>query len=198
MMAPTISAMTQFHQNEDEVNKDKELVELALQDMAHFRNLYEKYYESILRYIYQRVATKEEAFDITSQVFLNAMLNLKKYSFKGLPFSAWLYRIAMNEMNLLFRKNKNKRCINIDDTGLYNIIAELGNEQNEDKHTLLTSLLASLPVDEYEYIQMRFFEKRAFAEIGQLLGITENNAKVKTYRIIDKLKQLMMKNMKSN
>jgi len=194
-MLHTISFMTEYHQNETQVKDDQAHIELALSDMANFRVLYEKYYETILHYIYQRVNSKEEAYDITSQVFLNAMVNLKKYSFRGLPFSSWLYRIAFNELNMLFRKNKNRHCINIDDTNLHEIVAELGSEQNDDKHKLLIALLASLPVDEYEHIQMRFLEKRAFAEIGEILGITENNAKVKTYRIIDKLKQLMLKKM---
>jgi len=135
-MLHTISFMTEYHQNETQVKDDQAHIELALSDMANFRVLYEKYYETILHYIYQRVNSKEEAYDITSQVFLNAMVNLKKYSFRGLPFSSWLYRIAFNELNMLFRKNKNRHCINIDDTNLHEIVAELGSEQNDDKHKL--------------------------------------------------------------
>jgi RNA polymerase sigma-70 factor, ECF subfamily len=182
-----------FHQTEVQITEDQAVVELSLKDMSHFSALYEKYYENILRYVYQRVSTKEEAIDITAQVFLNAMVNLKKYSFRGLPFSAWLYRIASNELLLLFRKNKNKRCINIDEAGLHNITAELKDELEENKQKIFIAALDQLTAEDYELIQMRFFEQRSFAKVAEILGITENNAKVKTYRIIDKLKQLIVK-----
>ena len=48
-----------------------------------------------------------------------------------------------------------------------------------------------LPEDELQLIEMRFFEKRSFKEIGEILEITENNAKVKTYRILEKLKKII-------
>lgn len=191
-MSHTLSFMTDYHQSETQVKDDQGQVELALNDMSHFRGLYEKYYENILRYVYQRVNSKDEAIDITGQVFLNAMVNLKKYSFRGLPFSSWLYRIAMNELMMLFRKNKTKRCINIDEAGLNNIAVELKDELQEHKQKILIAALSRLTADDYELIQMRFFEQRSFAEVAEITGITENNAKVKTYRIIDKLKQLML------
>lgn len=186
--------MTEYHQSETQVKDDQAHVELAIKDMSNFHWLYEKYYEDILKYVYQRVNTKDEAVDITAQVFLSAMVNLKKYSFRGLPFSSWLYRIAMNELLMLFRKNKTKRYINIDDTGLHNIAAELKNDTDEHKQKTLITALSKLTTDDYELIQLRFFEQRSFAEAAEILGITENNAKVKTYRIIDKLKQMMVKN----
>ena len=194
IMLHTISFMTEYHQSETQVKDDQAHVELAIKDMSNFHWLYEKYYEDILKYVYQRVNTKDEAVDITAQVFLSAMVNLKKYSFRGLPFSSWLYRIAMNELLMLFRKNKTKRYINIDDTGLHNIAAELKNDTDEHKQKTLITALSKLTTDDYELIQLRFFEQRSFVEAAEILGITENNAKVKTYRIIDKLKQMMVKN----
>jgi len=192
-MASSVALMAQFHQAEIQIAEDQSAVEMSLKDMSHFCTLYEKYYENILRYVYQRVNTKEEAIDITGQVFLNAMVNLKKYSFRGLPFSSWLYRIAANELLMLFRKNKNKRCINIDETGLHNIAAELKDELEETRQKILVAALSQLSIEDYELIQMRFFEQRSFAEMAEILNISENNAKVKTYRVIDKLKQVMVK-----
>ncbi|MBL7885021.1 MAG: sigma-70 family RNA polymerase sigma factor, partial [Bacteroidia bacterium] len=58
-------------------------------------------------------------------------------------------------------------------------------------HDKIVSIISELPEDELQLIEMRFFEKRAFKEIGEILNITENNAKVKTYRIIEKLKKIV-------
>ena len=70
-------------------------IELAKKNPHHFEILYNRYFESIFRFIYQRMDSKETTADITSQVFLKALVNIGKYTSQGFPFSAWLYRIAI-------------------------------------------------------------------------------------------------------
>src|SRR4051812_1479618 len=98
--------------------QESRCVEEAKRDPLKFEALYNSYYEKIFRFVYQRVDEKEVAFDITQQTFMKAMLNIRKYEYRGLPFSSWLYRIARNELNQLFRKNSSHRTINIDETDL--------------------------------------------------------------------------------
>ena len=105
------------HQSKQQLMLEEEQIKAAQKNSLLFEPIYNKYYENIVRFIYQRVNTKEEAFDITSQVFYKCMLNLKKYEFRGLPFSAWLYRIALNELNMLYRNNKLEKVLNIDNAG---------------------------------------------------------------------------------
>jgi RNA polymerase sigma-70 factor (ECF subfamily) len=88
------------------VHDDAALVLAAQQDPREFEPLYSKYYEPILRFVYKRLDTKSEAYDVTSQVFLSALQNLSKYEDRGFPFSSWLYRIAINELNQFFRKKQ--------------------------------------------------------------------------------------------
>ena len=186
---------SEYHISNEVQNKEKLIIVLAKKDMKNFAPLYHKYYEQIFNYCYLRVNTKEDAFDITAQVFLKAMTNLYKYTFKGVPFTSWLYRIAMNELTNEFKKNQKIRTINISD----NIIKDLSNEINEPENDneLKTQLIQSLRLldeNNLSIIEMRFFEKRSFKEIGEILDITENNAKVKLYRALDKLKKILKSN----
>lgn len=168
-------------------------VEEAKRNPVKFEVLYNSYYEKIFRFVYQRVDEKAIAFDITQQVFMKAMLNIGKYEYRGLPFSSWLYRIARNELNQLFRKNSAHRTVNIEETDLRYVADEMKADSPEEYSGKLAEVIAGLDEDDLQLIEMRFFEKRAFKEIGEILDITENNAKVRLYRILDKMKVAILK-----
>lgn len=177
-----------YHISIKEQTEENVWIEAAKKDFQKFAPLYDKYYEAIFRFIYKRLADEELAFDITSQVFLKAMERLNQYNHKGVPFSSWLYRIARNEVYDSLKNNKAERNLNIDSVQVYNIIDELEADSLELNYKKMIKAIGELPEDELQLIEMRFFEKRAFKEIGEILEITENNAKVKLYRILEKLK----------
>ena len=181
-----------YHLPEEAMRKEKEWISRAKDDPAEFAPLYHKYHEPVFRFIYRRMDSKDDAFDLSSQVFIKAIGNLKRYEHKDLPFSSWLFRIAINEVNMFYRKSKSERCISLDEDG----IKHMGDEMEEDNlapyHEKMLEKLSELDPEEMAYIQMRFFEKRSFREIADILSITENNAKVKTYRLLDKLKKLIL------
>ncbi len=183
--------MSIFNKNKN-VKSEKDLINLAKQDSNYFAPIYKKYHEQIFRFIYQRMESQDDAADITSQVFLKALINLNKYEFRGYPFSSWLYKIALNEVNQHYRNTKNKRLVNIDETEIKEIIVESGDFFNEEKREKLLKTLSELNEEKLILIEMRFFEKRAFKEIGQILNITENNAKVRTYRVLEEMKGKML------
>ena len=185
-----MTEQSKYHQTKDQLDTEATEVEAAKKDSAQFEVLYNRYYEQIFRYLYHRLDSKEEAFDLTSEVFLKAMLNLSRFEYKGVPFSSWLYKIAFNELNQAFRANKVKRTINIDSTSVHEIIEEM-EEGKEDYKPLLRSAINSLSDTDLNLVEMRFFEKRPFKEIGNILEITENNAKVKLYRVLDNLREMM-------
>ena len=81
--------------------------------------------------------------------------------------------------------------INVDTMQLGHIVDELEEENDELNRKRLVKGLAQLKEKEIQFIEMRFFEKRSFKEIGEILGITENNAKVKTFRVLEKLKSIV-------
>ncbi|MFH1319579.1 MAG: sigma-70 family RNA polymerase sigma factor [Bacteroidota bacterium] len=180
---------SKYHSTDEQIVNEEACIKAARKDPAKFEALYKKYHEQIFRFIYQRLDDKELAFDTASEVFLKAMLNLYRYEFRGVPFASWLYRIAYSEVNQLFRDNKAQRTINIESYQVYDIIDEIKEDKLEKYHDKLIEAISQLPEQELQLVEMRYFEKRPFSEIGEMLDITENNAKVKLYRILDKLKK---------
>lgn len=181
-----------FFKTNKKVKSEKELIILAKKNSNYFAPLYKKYHEQIYRFVYQRMENQEESADIVSQVFLKALINLHKYEYKGHPFSSWLYRIALNEVNQFYRKTKNKRTVNINEKKIKEIIIESGETFDERKREKLLKVLAELDEKKLILIEMRFFEKRKFKEMAEVLNITENNAKVRTYRVLDEMKDKML------
>jgi len=179
-----------YHHTEDKLQMELQWIKRAKIDPEGFAPLYNKYYEQIFRYIYQRMDDAETAFDVTSQVFLKALNNIHKYEYRGVPFASWLYRIAKSELYQSFRDKKAKRTVNIESFQISNMIEELDEDDKTlEKRNKLLNIIKELDSSEIEMIELRFFEKRSFREIGEILDITENNAKVKAHRVVKKMKK---------
>jgi len=181
-----------YHQTNDRMKEELGWIQQAKKDPEFFAPLYKKYHEQIFRYIYQRMDDEEMAFDVTSQVFMKAIKNLPKYEYRGVPFSSWLYRIAKSELYQAFRDKKAERTVNIDTVQVYTVIDEFEHDENEENKQRLVKCLAQLKENDIQLIELRFFEKRSFKEIGEILEISENNAKVKSFRALEKLKKIFI------
>jgi RNA polymerase sigma-70 factor (ECF subfamily) len=181
-----------FHQTNQLLQDELDLIKKAQNNPEQFGPLYKKYHEQIFRYIYQRMDDVELAHDITAQVFIKALLNINKYEYRGVPFSSWLYRIAKSELYQSFRDKKAERTINIDTVNVVAIIDEIESDETEENKKHLLHSLSLLKEKDVQLIELRFFEKRSFKEMGEILELTENNAKVKTFRALEKLKTLFL------
>lgn len=177
-----------YHVPPPEIKQEEEYINAAKKDPKNFEPLYKKYFEAIFRFVYQRLDDKNAANDITQQTFINALVNIKKYENRGLPFASWLYRIALNELNKWFRTQKTSRTINIETAGVESLFEEIEEQPYQEYNTKLKKILTELEPNNLLLIEMRFFEKRSFKEMGNILNITENNAKVRLYRLLDKIK----------
>ncbi len=181
--------MTTYHRTKSQIAEEQKQLKAAQKNSRHFAPIYERYYEQLFIFVLKRVSDEDHAADLTSQVFLKAMLNLKKYTFKGLPFSSWLYRIAINEVNMFFRETKKQRAISIESAGLQHMIEEVQFTDNEGDIQLMVAALDQLKPAEVQMVELRYFEKMSFREVAQIYNITENNAKVRMYRILAKMKK---------
>ncbi len=180
-------------QAKGKVFNEEQVILMAQKDPEAFRPIYEKYYKPIFLFVLHRVAGKEIAADITSQVFLKALQKLGHYTFRGLPFSSWLYRIAVNECNDFFRRTKRERWVVLEDNHAEILYEEMfGQEAMAELKTRLPLILERLRHEELQFIELRFMEARPFKEIAEILGITETYAKVKTYRVLEKMKKLFL------
>lgn len=177
-----------------DLQKQEEIwVREATLDPACFRPLYEANFKKVYLFILHRVADKDLAGDLTQQVFLSALTHIARYQFRGLPFSAWLFRIAINQCNDFFRKSKRARMVVLEDTTVEALYTELTEDQTlEEWERRLPAVLEQLSPEDLHVIELRFFEQRPFKEMADILGITETYAKVRTYRILDRMKKLFL------
>lgn len=186
----TMHVNSVYHQTDSAIQQELDWIQKAKSDPSHFAPLYKKYFSPIFRYVYQRMDDLDLANDVTSQIFIKALQNIHKYEFRGVPFSSWLYRIAKSELNQAFRDNLAVKTVNIDTQNISQFMEEFEEDDLEENKVKLKKALEGLKAEELQLIELRFFEKRSFKEIGEIMDMTENNAKVKSFRTLEKLKNL--------
>jgi len=189
-ITPTMSIETKFHASREQITAEEAEIDAARGNPAKFAPLYNRYYARILGFVYQRVETKDDAYDITAQTFIAALENIGKYKSLGVPFSAWLFRIALNELSSYYRKSKVRQSINIDDTQVVNVLTELGEENSAITDARLMKAMQQLDPSEIQLLEMRFFDKRPFKEVCEVLNISETAAKARVYRLLERLKTI--------
>ena len=185
---------SKYHQTADQIKSEEELLKAAAANPARFDVIYNKYFLAIYKYVLVRVEDQHLTDDIVSRVFAKALFKIKQFKFKGLPFSSWLYRIAYNEMNDTFRRKKANRVVQVPLDQVQEFVHHDTIEEQVEKEQQINLLLTSIKAlkqAEIDLIEMRFFEKRAFKEIGEILTISEDNAKVKTHRALKKLRAII-------
>lgn len=176
-----------------EIKEENLLVEAAKKNPRRFAPLYDRYYEMMFLFVIKRVGEEELARDLTQQLFIKAMENLKKYQFRGLPFSAWLYQIAKNEVAQFFRKNKQQRVVSMESGQIADLMEEMDEQNSDEDVQRMVKAFQLLGPEEVEFIEMKYFERLPYKEIAGIYGISENNAKVRMHRLLQKVKKLMLK-----
>ena len=179
------------NKSDNYIQKELQQVAAAKENPARLNVLYDAYYKPIFIFVHRRTDDLDLTADITSQVFLKPLINIHTYEYKGVPFSAWLFRIAFNEVNMCFRKNNADRVVRINHNGMLQIAQEAEVEDDSEGIKQMMETVKKMEEADIQLIELRFFEKHSFAEVAE---ITENNAKVKVYRILDKLKKILKKN----
>lgn len=175
--------------SEEEIRQEESIITKAKSNPADFASLYEKYFDRIYYYLLRQTDDEELAGDLCSQTFVNALNNIKKYELRGVPFSAWLYKIASNEVRKHYRKSKGKKIFSIEEVRIKELIEESDEVWDEDQINKLIDFMKDLPEDMLQVLVLRFYEERDFKEIAYILDITESGAKMRTYRALDKLRK---------
>lgn len=173
---------------DDEIRKEQDLIEKSKKNSRAFGEIYERYFDQIFNYILRQTGDDELAGDLCSQTFVNALNNLHRYEFRGFPFSAWLYKIAGNEVNKHYRKNKGKIIFSIEELKMRELIEQTHDNWDEELINRLIQYMNELPTEMVQVLELRFFEDKDFKEIAFILDMTESGAKMRTYRALDKLR----------
>lgn len=173
---------------DEEIREEHTIVEQSKKDSKAFGILYEKYFDRIYNYLLRQTDDEDLAGDLCSQTFISALNNLPRYEFRGLPFSAWLYKIAGNEVNKHYRKTKGKKVFSIEEIRVKELVEQVDEAWDEELIQRMLNYLNELPTEMLQVLELRFFEDKDFKEIAFILDITESGAKMRTYRALDKLR----------
>lgn len=170
---------------------DASLVVLAKTDKMAFGELYERYVTRIYNYIYYRTSNHYEAEDLTAKVFMRAMGHIKTYDERGVPFSAWLYRIAHNLVANWHRDSQRRKIIPLDEFMSKRLRSEQPEEMaeyKEEKEHLLQSI-RQLPEERQQLLILKYVERLSNAEIGKIMDRTEGAVKSLYYRTLSALRE---------
>ena len=170
---------------------DSELVELAKNSQEAFGALYERYVTKIYNYIYYRTGNHHDAEDLTAMVFYRALGHIQNYTERGIPFQAWLYRIAHNLVANWHRDRGRRKIIPLEEyTGpdMHTDVPDQQAERREEREILLESI-RQLPPERQQLLILKFIEKMPNAEIGQIMGRTEGAVKSLYHRTLSALRE---------
>jgi RNA polymerase sigma-70 factor, ECF subfamily len=162
---------------------EKLLVESAQRDPRRFAELYAMHFDRIYAFIARRVPGRADVQDLTSEVFHQALASLGRYKWRGVPFAAWLYRIAANAVVDHHHRVARARTPS-DATG----VPEEGRHETERRASVYRAV-RELPTDQRRVIEMRFAEDKRVAEIAQTLGRSEGAVKQLQFRAFETLRK---------
>lgn len=164
---------------------ERTLIEAAQADPARFVDLYDRYFHRVYGYVIRRTGSRAEAEDITSAVFERALSNLSRYEWRGVPFSAWLYRIAANA--IADRRRQTER----DSSDPPPDVPDGHDSEEIERRAMLFQLVDRLPDTQRRVIEMRFIDERSIREIAAALDRSEGAVKQLQLRALENLRKHM-------
>ena len=186
-----------------QLTEEKELLEKIKADPNGFSVLFDLHYHKIFRYIFRRVVDYDASRDIAAETFMKAFIKINSFRWTGISISSWLFRIATNEINQYFRKQKYAPESLNELTENYRF--DFANPQTweEEKQALEKELndhreflqvqhhLKHFELKYQEVIALRYFENKSIKEIAEITGKNEGTIKSLLSRGMEKLRQLM-------
>jgi RNA polymerase sigma-70 factor (ECF subfamily) len=175
------------------LSRDEEarLVLQAREDAEAFGVLYETYVERIYNYIYYRVGNHQDAEDLAARVFYRALANIDSYQERGVPFSAWLYRIAHNLVANFHRDRSRRNVMALDDfvvAGDEHLAPEAATESREEQERLMQAV-RRLPEERQQLLLLKFIDRLSNAEIGAIMDRSEGAIKSLYHRTLIALRE---------
>lgn len=169
------------------------LIEAAQKDPACFAELYEINFERVYAYVVRRVGNRTETEDLTSEVFHQALANLKRFEWRGIPFAAWLFRIAANLISDRWQRAGREVA---DDDALESAEAKSGTTgpaeiEEVERRATLFRLVETLPVEQRRVVVLRFVEQKSIKEVAREIRKTEGAVKQLQFRALSGLRARM-------
>jgi len=160
------------------VSSEENLVRQAVDgNQQAFTQLYDEHFDRIYRYIYFRVSNQAEAEDLTQEVFLKALQAIGSYKWRDLPFAAWLFRIAHNQVIDHVRKRSKQKKAPLEEAAAVSVEDPVAMSEHKSEIEELTSAVKELPSAQQEVISLRFISGLPIAEVAKTLGKSEGTVK---------------------
>jgi RNA polymerase sigma-70 factor (ECF subfamily) len=166
---------------------DRLLIEAARHDPRRFAELYEHNIDRVYAYVITRVRDRAEAEDVTAGVFHHALANLGKYEWRGLPFAAWLFRIAANLISDRRQHHTREQPANNPEQ-LDSIPADSREFEEVEHRATLFRLVRTLPEEQRQVLLLRFVEQKSLKEVAREIGKTEGAVKQLQFRALTTLR----------
>jgi RNA polymerase sigma-70 factor, ECF subfamily len=165
------------------------LVEAAQLDPARFAELYDRHFQRVYAFIARRAPNREETQDLTSEVFHQALTRIRQFEWRGVPFAAWLYRIAANALADHWRRSGQRAAQERNNPGSEQAAEPSARDLAAiEDCARLFKLVRTLPAEQRRVIQMRFAEETSIREIAKALGRSEGAIKQLQFRGIANLR----------
>jgi RNA polymerase sigma-70 factor, ECF subfamily len=164
---------------------EQSLIEAAQADPARFVDLYERHFNRVYAFVSRRANNRAVAEDITSEVFEQALGNLHRYEWRGIPFAAWLLRIAANALADRWRQ------VGRDSTEPPPDVPDTRESADIERRTILFQLVDRLPDTQRRVIHMRFVDEKSIREIAAALDRSEGAVKQLQLRALENLRKSM-------
>jgi RNA polymerase sigma-70 factor (ECF subfamily) len=161
------------------------LIEAAKADPQRFADLYEQNFDRVYAFVVRRSGSRGEAEDLTAEVFHQALANLGRFEWRGVPFVAWLLQIARNAVADRWQRAARERGEPAPDS------REIEGGADADRRAMLGDLVGRLPHDQQRVVVARFVEQKSIREIAQALGRTEGAVKQLQFRALETLRSRM-------
>ena len=176
--------------NKERQADERLLVEAAQKDPACFAELYENNFERVYAYVVRRVGDRAETEDLTSEVFHHALANLQRFEWRGIPFAAWLYRIAANLISDRWQRTNREQVA--DEPGLIDSAPASNAEFEEvERRATLFRLVDTLPAEQQRVVVLRFVEQKSIKEVAREIRKTEGAVKQLQFRALTSLRARM-------
>jgi RNA polymerase sigma-70 factor (ECF subfamily) len=184
-----------------DLEQEKKLVENAKSDKQALGEVYDYYYDRIFNYIYRRCGDIHVTEDVTAETFINVVENINKYKArKGINFSAWLYKIATNALNMYFRKQNHYKFIPPEDFDIYykgpSLDVEIAEAEvvfsNASEFQKIREILLNLDQKYQTVIHLKFFETKSYEEISYITGIKVGTLKSHLSRALEHIRKNLM------
>ena len=179
----------------DIIDEDQMLVAVARQDTEAAGRLFDKYYSEVLSYIHHCTFDSAVTEDLTSNVFLAAFRHLGRYRWRQIPFRAWLFRIATNEVRMHWRRQRRVKAISLQPDSNSQAVGPSASESlaAAEEHRLLHMALLELRMKYRTVIILRYFEDKAIAEICEITGRKEGTVKSQLHRGLARLQDILVR-----